>query len=284
MAFREVTMLEIKEVLRLWRDGRAEEADRARSWGSTSRRSGGTSGAERAEAWTGRGPGRGDGGRGGAARGGPRAAAGRGLGARATSSASSSQTQLGPRRAADEDPQAAQAAGEASTSATRRCAASRSRSSASAAARRRSRWPTAGPARRSSSTPAGSGGSSPTCSAAAGASGRGSSPPCCRATASSTRCFAETTATRDRGVRGGLGVLRRRLPGPHPGQHQGDRVRGRTRWTPGSHTAFLEYAQAAASTSTPRACARPGTRPASSGPCQTVRDDCFGGEDLPRLE
>ena len=47
-----------------------------------------------------------------------------------------------------------------------------------------------------------------------------------------------------RGVRGRLGVLRRRLPRPHPRQHQGDRRRRPIRSTPRITTAFLEYAQA----------------------------------------
>ena len=51
-------------------------------------------------------------------------------------------------------------------------------------------------------------------------------------------------ADRDRGVRGRVGVLRRRLPGPGPRQHQGDRREEPIRSARGSSTAFLEYAQA----------------------------------------
>ena len=64
---------------------------------------------------------------------------------------------------------------------------------------------------------------------------------------------------RDRGVRGGLGVLRRRLPRPHPGQHQGDRHDGRSAGAARRRSAFLEYAQARGFVD------RPGARAARQG-------------------
>ncbi len=48
---------------------------------------------------------------------------------------------------------------------------------------------------------------------------------------------------RDRGVRGRVGVLRRRVPGRHPRQHEGDRHDAPIRSSRGS-CRFLEYAQA----------------------------------------
>ena len=85
---------------------------------------------------------------------------------------------------------------------------------------------------------------SPMIAAGAAASAPGSSPPCASRHRFVYPLLRGDHARRDRGLRGGVGVLRRRLQGPDPGQHQGDRRRRPIRSTPRINRAFLEYAQA----------------------------------------
>ena len=71
---------------------------------------------------------------------------------------------------------------------------------------------------------------------------------------------------RDRGVRSRVGLLRRRLHGPHPRQHQGDHRPAPIRSRRASRRRFSSMRRRGTFTSTRRASRGPETRGASSGP------------------
>ena len=240
--YREVTMIEVREVLRLARRGPAEEADRrparARSEdGAPVSRRPRTAAGVRVTATDQR--------RGGP-RGPARAASGRRAAARrrlgALCRAARGDRALARRRPpADEDSQAARAAGRR-RSRIRRSTASRSSSCSLARRRRRSRCSMASPARSCRSIRAGSAGSR--CRRArSGGFARGSSPPCARGTASSIRPSRKRRRGRSRRVkrRGSFSAASSRSSfriTPRRSSSTADPLAPRI--TP----AFLEYAQA----------------------------------------
>ena len=89
---------------------------------------------------------------------------------------------------------------------------------------------------------------------------------------------------RDRGVRGGVGVLRRRVPRRHARQHEGDRAHRRSARKPRIIDGFLEYAQARGFHVDPARPRHPKDKARTSAAVRDVRDDCFAGEKLLDLD
>ena len=90
----------------------------------------------------------------------------------------------------------------------------------------------------------------------------------------------ETHRERDRGVRGGMGVLRRRLPRARSRTTPRRSCRRPTRSRRCINTGVPRVRAGARLPHRPRARAQPARQGARRARVQTVRDDCFGGENL----
>ncbi len=285
MAYREVTMIEITEVLRQWLAGAGRQADRP-ALGSTRRpcvatcapatRCGlapGMAPTALTEERLTRDPH-------GAARE-PRASARRELAA-LRRAARLHRRAAARGRAAVQDPPPARAPGRRDRR-RRRCTASRPRSSASA--RRAATIPVADGepgeelyARHGLDDAARAG-----CARdGAAASARGSSRPGVSRYRFVYPCFGETTASAIEACEAAWAFLRRRLPRPDPGQHQGDRHDGRSARAPDRARPSSSMRRRAASSSTRRACAVRRTRRASSAACPTSATTASAASGSPR--
>ena len=87
----------------------------------------------------------------------------------------------------------------------------------------------------------------------------------------------------DRRVRGGVGVLRRRVQGRDPGQHGARSWTGRTRLEPRLNRAFAEYAQDRGFVIDPARVRRPADKPRVERKVQFVRGSFFAGESFAGL-
>ena len=277
--YREVTMIEVQEVLRLWRRGRCRRSGSPPSSGSIPKPSGGISRAAAAAGVRVDGDGQRRGGPPGAARAASDGGRPRGDGwARCGTQRAAIARWLADGLRLTKIRKLLAAAGRRDRL-SRRCIASRSSSCSLARRRRRSRCSMASPARSSRSTPGGSAGSR------------------CRPgkrrrfrawifTAVRSRhrfvypTFEETTARAIEACEAAWEFFGGVFTVLIPDNTKAIIIAGRSARARASRPRFSSTRKRATFTSIPRASGSRATKGASSAPCRRVRDDCFAGEVL----